>query len=139
MNKKIWVTVLALCFVLCLGIQPCLASASEVVPYASDVIDYTSLTFTSSNGKVYADAHIATTDRATKIGFKSVTIYHKVNGVWSVAASVSGKYSSGTDEYTCSVSCNLVSGREYKASCSSYAVVDGKSDTGSASVSPTTF
>ena len=139
MMKKKLVSAIVLCFVLCLGILPCAASASEIVPYASDVIDYTSLTLTSSNGKVYADAHIATTDTATKLGFKSVTIYHKVNGVWSVAASASGKYSSGTDDYTYSISCSVVSGREYKASCSSYAVVNGKSDTGSASVDPITF
>lgn len=139
MNRKKVISILVLCLVICLSIVPYAASASQVVPYASDVIDYTSLTLTSSNGKVHVDASIGTTDTASKLGFKSITLYHKVDGVWKVAASASEKYSSGKAKYTYSVSCSLVSGREYKASCSSYAVVDGSSDTGSASVGPKTF
>lgn len=47
MNRKKVISILVLCLVICLSIVPYAASASQVVPYASDVIDYTSLTLTT--------------------------------------------------------------------------------------------
>lgn len=136
MRSRIFAFFCVVCLVVCLF--PWSVLCEDVVPYASDVIDITEITMSSSGGKVYAAATLKTTDSATKIGFTQITLYHNVNGVWEVAASASNKYGTGT-KYSYSVSCNLVSGDQYKASCRAYAVVNGKSDTGSASVSAKTY
>lgn len=136
MKNKIFASICVVCLLACMF--PWSALCEDAVPYASYVIDTTEITMSSSGGKVYAVATLKTTDPATKIGFTSVKLYHKVDGVWKVAASASNKYGTGVI-YTVKVSCNLNSGDEYKATCSAYAVVDGESDTGSASVGATTY
>ncbi len=118
---------------------PYTVGAVDIVPYESEVIATTQLYLSSSNGKVYADATIKTKATASKLGFSSITLYQKIDGVWMVAASATQKYLNNDSRYDYSVSCTLVSGREYKASCKTYAIVNGQSDTSSASAGPRTF
>ena len=129
-----------LCLVtLFVGMIPCISGATDIVPYASDVINFTDMALTAKDGKVYADATVKANAFASKIGFTSITLYHKIDGEWKVAASASQKFISNDGRYDYSVSCTLVSGREYKASCKAYVVVNGQSDTSSASAGPRTF
>lgn len=115
------------------------AFADEIIPYASDAIDDTNIFISVSGGKVYASASVSATGIASKLGFSYIKLYHKVNGVWTPVTSANNVYGANRRSYTSSVSCTLVPGREYKASCSSMATVNGISDTGSASVGPVTY
>ena len=116
-----------------------IAIADEIIPYASESIRDTGIALSVSGGRVYAAASVSATSIASKLGFSSITLYHKVDGVWKVAASTKGVYGANSKSYSYSVSCTLVSGREYKASCSSMATVNGVSDTGKAIVGPVTY
>lgn len=115
------------------------AAATDIVPYASYIIDSTSIALNMSSGSnVKATAVVKATGTASKLGFKKITLYHKINGTWIVAASKSSSYGYQNNVYQDSVSCTRVTGREYKASCSSYVELNGSSDTGSASKGPYT-
>ena len=133
--KKLSVLVL---MVLCMIFSSLTVFAEALVPYASESIRNTGISISVIDGRVYAIASVGATSIASKLGFSQITLYHKVNGQWQVAASKSDDYGSNSHTYESAVSCQKVSGREYKASCSSMATVKGISDTGSASVGPTT-
>ena len=133
--KKLSVLVLV---VLCMIFAALTVYAEDLVPYASESIRDTGISIDVSGDRVYAIATVGATSIASKIGFSQITLYHKVNGRWEVAASKSNDYGANSKTYGSEVSCQKVSGREYKASCSSMATVNGISDTGSASVGPTT-
>lgn len=113
--------------------------AQEAETFASKTIRDTFIELSVSNGNVYASAGVSAVSKATKLGISKITLYHKVDGKWQVAASASDKYSSDKITYGTSVSCTLVSGREYKASCKSLVEIGNLSDTGSSSVGPKTF
>lgn len=136
MVKKVCVSFFALCLFVVMFSS--IAFASEIMPMSSDIITSTGLTLDTSGSQVVATATVKTTGTASKLGFSKITLYHKIDGVWKVAASTSGSYGYNNYIYKDSVSCSKVSGREYKASCSSYAAMGGSSDTGSASKGPTT-
>lgn len=134
--KKITVVVLSILFLMSSVV---IGQAQDIEPLASKTIRETFIEISASNGKVYASAGVSAVRKATKLGISKVTLYQKVDGKWEVAASASDKYSSDKITYGTSVSCTLVSGREYKASCKSLAEIGDLSDTGSASVGPKTF
>ena len=136
MKKNICTIGLALVLIISFSL---IAIADEIVPYASESIRDTGIALSVSGGKVYAAASVSATSIASKLGFSSIKLYHKVDGVWKVAASTKDAYGANSKSYSSSVSCALVPGREYKASCSSMATVNGISDTGSASVGPVTY
>lgn len=136
MKRSIWIIGFALVLIFSISLA---AIADEIVPYASESINNTGISLGVSGGKVYASAVINATSIASKLGFSYIKLYHKVNGVWTPVASANNVYGANRRSYTSSVSCTLVPGREYKASCSSMATVNGISDTGSASVGPVTY
>lgn len=115
------------------------AAAENTVPYASEAISDTGIGISVSGGRVYASATVSATSKASKLGFTKIILYHKIDGNWEVAASASDKYGYNLKSFGASVSCEKSPGREYKATCSSMATVDGVSDTGSASVGPVTI
>lgn len=115
------------------------AAAEGIVPYASDAISDTGIGISVSGDRVYASATVSATSKASKLGFTEIILYHKIDGKWEVAASASGKYGYGLKSFGEAVSCKKAPGREYKATCSSMATVNGVSDTGSASVGPLTI
>ncbi len=106
------------------------ASAESIQPYASSVIDSTSLVVTpKSNGTIVFATSIAATDTIDKLGFTTLTIQAYINGSWQSVYRISNKFSYNASIHAYSYTYDSVKDRQYRMVVNFYASDGSTTDT----------
>ena len=105
------------------------AEETESVYRASEAIDYCDISLRSSGTKLTATATITANGRCEKIGFKYIFIRELRDGKWVTIASDYNIYGYNVTTKDAVLSCTKESGKQYRATASGYALLDGVSDT----------
>lgn len=119
-----------LSILICVTLITCHLSIAfaSMKPYASRVFDDALVSIDYADGKVYATAIVSTIGNATKLGFKSITIYVENGDGWSEVKRVTNKYVSNIDSSTYTIYADRTVGKHYKGEAICYGIVNGISD-----------
>ena len=101
----------------------------DVTPYASYVIDATTVAIRFENGKAYAGGQIKTVNTADKLGITSIILYEKNGSSWTKLNSAYNKFGYNARSYGYTISAPAVEGRQYKVTVSFYGKIGNLTDT----------
>lgn len=102
---------------------------SDIMPYASQVIDATTAAIRFSGGKVYGGGQIKSVATADKLGISSIALYEKNGTSWTKLTSASSKYGYNTSNYSYTISAPATQGKQYKVTVSFYGKIGSLTDT----------
>lgn len=106
------------------------AYAESIQPYASSVIESTSLIVTpNSNGTISFTASIVGTKTLTKLGFTSMTVQAYIDGSWQSVYRVSNKFSYDSSLHAYTLTYDSVKDRQYRMVVNFYASDGSTTDT----------
>lgn len=104
-------------------------SEPGITPYASRVIDETTVAIRFTGGKVYGGGNIKTVATADKVGISSIALYEKNGSSWTKLTSASNKYGYGTNDYGHTISAPATEGKTYKVTVTFYGKIGTLTDT----------
>lgn len=120
---------IVLCVLVLLSSVSVAFAETGIAPYASQVIDETTVAIRFTGGKVYGGGNIKTVATADKVGISSIALYEKNGTSWTKLTSASGKYGYGTDDYSYTISAPATEGKTYKVTVTFYGKIGSLTDT----------
>lgn len=108
------------------------AYATEIQPYASELIGSRSIVLVDNGGgSVAFTARITATSIIEQVGFKSISVqeYDEDTGTWDTVKAVYGKYGYNKGVYAYTVSYSGESGNQYRCKVTYYAKDGDLTDT----------
>lgn len=106
------------------------ACAESIQPYASSVINSTSVIVSpNSNGTISFSTSIIGTKTLTKVGFTSLTVQAYIGGSWQSVYRVSNKFSYDSSAHAYTRTYDSVEGRQYRMVVNFYASDGSTTDT----------
>lgn len=120
---------IVLCVLVLLSSVSVAFAETGIAPYASQVIDETTVAIRFTGGKVYGGGNIKTVATADKVGISSIALYEKNGTSWTKLTSASGKYGYGTDDYSYTISAPATKGKTYKVTVTFYGKIGSLTDT----------
>lgn len=120
---------IVLCVLVLLSSVSVAFAETGIAPYASQVIDETTVAIRFAGGKVYGGGNIKTVATADKVGISSIALYEKNGTSWTKLTSASGKYGYGTDDYSYTISAPATKGKTYKVTVTFYGKIGSLTDT----------
>ena len=106
------------------------AYAESIQPYASSVINSTSVLVTpNSNGTISFSTSIIGTKTLTKVGFTSMTVQAYIDDSWQSVYRVSNKFSYDSTAHVYTLNYDSVKGRKYRMVVKFYASDGSTTDT----------
>lgn len=125
--KKICALMIILVFVL--SVCATAQANGGIMPFASQVIDETTIGVTFPSGKIRVLCNIKTVAVADKLGVQRVQVYEKNGSSWKEIADESSKYGTSDDNYSYVLLEDATSGKEYKIVATFYGKIGSLTDT----------